>query len=36
MSGKALDLLVKAEFKESITAGVPSNVAVAQKFGGLI
>jgi beta-lactamase class A len=33
MSEKALDLLTKAEFKEGLVAGIPSNLAVAHKFG---
>lgn len=33
MSEKALQLLTKTDFKKGITAGVPSDVTVAQKYG---
>jgi beta-lactamase class A len=33
MSQRALDLLAHADFPQGITAGVPENVTVAQKFG---
>ncbi|MGC2063469.1 MAG: serine hydrolase [Thermodesulfovibrionales bacterium] len=33
MSEKALDLLARAEFKEGLVEAIPTNVAVAHKFG---